>query len=110
MGQVLLLFDIDGTLLRSASEAHAKALSVAMREVHLLGSFGEGSGALPTVEAAGRTDMEIAREIALLCDLPIKRFDELRGELMSVWLREYVNLVEGRPERQRGGGDGEPAR
>lgn len=93
-GAVLLLFDIDGTLLRNASQAHANALSVAMREVHELRGAGDGARALPRVQAAGRTDMEIAREIALLCDLPAKRFDELRDELMSVWLREYVRLVE----------------
>lgn len=91
MGRLLLLFDIDGTLLRNASHAHAQALSVAMQEVH---GLRVKSGELPKVEAAGRTDMEIAREIALLCELPVERFHDLRGELMSVWLREYSRLVE----------------
>jgi phosphoglycolate phosphatase-like HAD superfamily hydrolase len=48
---------------------------------------------LPDVRAAGRTDMEIAREMALLCDVPAKRFDERRRDLMSVCLREYVRLA-----------------
>lgn len=90
---MLLLFDIDGTLLRNSAGAHAKALRMALHEVHGLGSPDGDASGLPDVRAAGRTDMEIAREMALLCDLPAKRFDECRRELMSVCLREYVRLA-----------------
>ena len=56
---LLLLWDIDGTLLQRASEAHARSLVRALREVH--------GDDLPLdaarVEAAGRTDGAIARDL-----------------------------------------------
>jgi phosphoglycolate phosphatase len=61
--------------------------------VHGLGLPDGDAAGLPEVRAAGRTDMEIAREIALLCDLPIARFDAGRPELMAVCVREYVRLA-----------------
>lgn len=90
---MLLLFDIDGTLVRNSAGAHAKALRMALHQVHGLGSPDGDASALPEVRAAGRTDMEIAREMALLCDLPAKRFDERRRDLMTVCLREYARLA-----------------
>jgi phosphoglycolate phosphatase len=55
---VLLLFDIDGTLLIQASAAHKDAIYEGLSEV-----FGVADpGAVP-VEAAGRTDSAIARGI-----------------------------------------------
>lgn len=90
---MLLLFDIDGTLLRNAASEHARALRRALHEVHGLGSPNGDPDGLPAVRAAGRTDMEIAREIALICGLPIKRFDEQRRQLIAVCLREYARLV-----------------
>lgn len=53
----LLLFDIDGTLVLRGSAQHAEAVHHALREVH---------GIDPTraeIEAAGRTDADIARQI-----------------------------------------------
>jgi phosphoglycolate phosphatase len=91
--EVLLLFDIDGTLLRNAADAHACALRRALYEVHGLGASDGDPSALPRVRAPGRTDMEIAREIALLCELPAKRFDAGRADLMAVCVREFVHLV-----------------
>lgn len=90
---MLLLFDIDGTLVRNSAGAHAKALRIALYEVHGLGSPDGDEASLPKVPAPGRTDMEIAREIALMCDLPIKRFEQRRRDLMAVCLREYVRLA-----------------
>lgn len=90
---MLLLFDIDGTLLRDGAHAHAHALRLALHEVLGIGSAGGEEDGLPRVFAAGRTDMEIAREIALLCDVSATRFDERRDELMSACVREYVRLV-----------------
>jgi phosphoglycolate phosphatase-like HAD superfamily hydrolase len=56
---LLLLWDIDGTLMQRASEAHARALLRALREVH-----GEGLALEDVpVEAAGRTDGAIARDL-----------------------------------------------
>jgi phosphoglycolate phosphatase len=56
--QVLLLFDIDGTLLIRASEAHRDAIHEGLREV-----FGLADPAGLRVDAAGRTDSAIARAI-----------------------------------------------
>lgn len=90
---LLLLFDIDGTMVANSAGAHARALRIALHEVHGIGlSDGDAAG-LPQVPAAGRTDMEIAREIALLCEVPAKRFDEGREEVMEVCLREYARLA-----------------
>jgi phosphoglycolate phosphatase-like HAD superfamily hydrolase len=92
-GALLLLFDIDGTLLREAAKEHALALRLALHDVHRIGSPEGDGAALPRVSAPGRTDMEIAREIALLCGVDAERFDARRSELMSACLREYVRLV-----------------
>ena len=57
---MLLLFDIDGTLLLRAFAEHRAALHDAVREV-----CGVEDPAAVHVEAAGRTDAEIARQILL---------------------------------------------
>jgi phosphoglycolate phosphatase len=54
---VLLLFDIDGTLLLRASGAHGRALREGLGEVYGLRETTD----LRVVSAAGRTDSEIAR-------------------------------------------------
>lgn len=79
--------------MRNSAGAHARALRIALHEVHGLGLPDGDAAGLPEVRAAGRTDMEIAREIALLCEVPAKRFDEGRREVMEVCLREYVRLA-----------------
>jgi phosphoglycolate phosphatase len=90
---MLLLFDIDGTLLRGATEAHARAVYLALHEVYGLGDSDGDPAALPSVQAAGRTDIEIAREIALLCGCSAKAFDDGRGDFMKVCVREYARSV-----------------
>ena len=58
---MLLLFDIDGTLVSGATEAHAEALREALHEVH-----GVTPGPGPDADRArGRTDGEIARALLL---------------------------------------------
>ena len=55
--RTLLLFDIDGTLVWRATDAHARALHEALREVH-----GVDPARLDArITFAGRTDGEIAR-------------------------------------------------
>ncbi len=90
---MLLLFDIDGTILRGAAEAHARALYVALHEVYGFGGPDGDPDAMPRVSAAGRTDIEIAREIALLCGCSAKAFDDGRERLMETCVREYARLV-----------------
>ena len=45
------------------------------------------------VEAAGRTDLDIAREIALLAGVPAVRFDEALPELREAVAERYAALV-----------------
>ncbi|PTL58778.1 haloacid dehalogenase-like hydrolase [Paraconexibacter algicola] len=61
---MLLLFDIDGTLLIDASAAHRDALHAAIREVHGVAIPRAG------VDAAGRTDGAIAADIVRLAGVP----------------------------------------
>jgi phosphoglycolate phosphatase-like HAD superfamily hydrolase len=68
---VLLLFDIDGTLLQGAHVLHRDALHAALREV-----YGVADPAAHRVAAAGRTDTAIAREIVGLCGVADAAFDE----------------------------------
>jgi phosphoglycolate phosphatase-like HAD superfamily hydrolase len=67
---VLVLFDIDGTLLLQASADHARSVHDALREVYGVTAVGG-----PVVEAAGRTDLEIARALALLAGVSARRFE-----------------------------------
>jgi phosphoglycolate phosphatase len=91
--QMLLLFDIDGTLLRNASEEHARSIYVAMHEVYGLGSADGDPASMPRVLAAGRTDLEIAREMALLSGCSAEAFDDGRAEFVAVCVREYCGRV-----------------
>jgi phosphoglycolate phosphatase len=81
---LLLLFDIDGTLLRGASLEHGRALHEAMQEVY--GVRTEGT----VVEAPGRTDVEIARSILLKVGVSKRRIDERLGELREVSAEIYA--------------------
>jgi phosphoglycolate phosphatase len=83
---MLLLFDIDGTLLSGATKAHREALHAALREVHGI----EGPEMLhPDVHPAGRTDGEIARLILLLAGVSAKAIDEGLDAVREVCCREY---------------------
>jgi phosphoglycolate phosphatase-like HAD superfamily hydrolase len=81
-----LLFDIDGTLLLKASREHVAAMHEALREVH-------GVTEPARVEAAGRTDVEIARQICVLAGVPAVAFDERLDELMAAVAERYAALV-----------------
>jgi phosphoglycolate phosphatase-like HAD superfamily hydrolase len=84
----LLLWDIDGTLLQRASEAHARALLQALREVH-----GEALGLEDTrVEAAGRTDGAIARDLLLACGVPAGDIDREVEEVARRCAAAYERL------------------
>src|SRR3954467_4240172 len=68
---MLVLFDIDGTLLLKAHVEHRPALADGGQEVG--GVEDPGPRAVP---AAGRTDGEIAREICLLGGVSAERIDD----------------------------------
>jgi phosphoglycolate phosphatase-like HAD superfamily hydrolase len=81
---VLLLFDIDGTLLLKASREHAAALYLALERVHGV-EIPKGK-----VEAAGRTDLAIARTILTLAGVPAERIDDRAGDVRAAACVEYA--------------------
>ena len=85
---MLLLFDIDGTLLLRASDAHRDALHAALREVHGIADPGAAH-----VAPAGRTDGEIARAIALQSGISADAVEARAGAVRDVCCREYAQRV-----------------
>lgn len=85
---MLLLFDVDGTLLGSAAEAHRRALHAALLEVH--GVDAERVGAV--LSPAGRTDGEIARALLLAAGVSARRIDERVGAVRQACCRAYAQL------------------
>jgi phosphoglycolate phosphatase-like HAD superfamily hydrolase len=83
----LLLFDIDGTLLRRASREHAQALHEAMHAVYGVETHDV------KVEAAGRTDIEIARATLLSAGVSAARIEERFGALRAAGADAYARLV-----------------
>jgi phosphoglycolate phosphatase len=82
---VLLLFDVDGTLLLKATAAHVAAVREALREVY-------GVAEPSKVDAAGRTDYEIARAVCLLDGVTAERFDAGREEFRIACVAAYARL------------------
>jgi phosphoglycolate phosphatase-like HAD superfamily hydrolase len=87
---VLLLFDIDGTLLLRASDPHRHALLDALTRVYGLDDPGSQA-----VAAAGRTDTQIARDIAIACGLPEGRFDAKLDEFQAACTRSFLRCCPG---------------
>ncbi|HEU4978995.1 MAG TPA: haloacid dehalogenase-like hydrolase [Solirubrobacteraceae bacterium] len=85
---MLLLFDIDGTLLLKAAAEHRDALYEAVREV-----WGVSDPAAVPVEAAGRTDTEIARHICLLSGVPSDAVDARMDEFRTACVAAYARRV-----------------
>jgi len=82
---VLLLFDIDGTLMIKASREHAESLYVALRKIHGLAEVPVGK-----VEAAGRTDDAIARSILTLAGVSAERIDARARDVQMLTCEEYA--------------------
>jgi phosphoglycolate phosphatase-like HAD superfamily hydrolase len=81
---LLLLFDIDGTLMLKASREHAEALYAALRRIHGLQEVPQGQ-----VEAAGRTDLAIARSILTLAGVPAEQIDDRARDVAVLACEEY---------------------
>ncbi|MCW3010246.1 MAG: family hydrolase, partial [Solirubrobacterales bacterium] len=81
---MLLLFDIDGTLLLKASAEHEDALQEALCAVHGI--------EIPVcrVETAGRTDGAIARSLLTLAGVDAKRADDRMQELQTASCEAYA--------------------
>jgi phosphoglycolate phosphatase len=87
---VLMLFDIDGTLLRRAHLEHRIALAQAVREVW--DAVDPGAAAVP---AAGRTDVAIARDICLLSGVTAAHFDERLDDFSAACATAYERIAPG---------------
>jgi phosphoglycolate phosphatase-like HAD superfamily hydrolase len=87
-GALLVLFDIDGTLLQGGATEHARAVIEAITDV-----WGVSAGENLPVDAAGRTDTEIAREILLLCGVDMRAVDDMLDDFREAAAERYVELV-----------------
>lgn len=87
-GDLLLLFDIDGTLVSGATETHAAALGAALREVHGLAEVGRVSAL--GIDPAGRTDPEIARLLLLAHGVSADRIDARAGDVREACCATYA--------------------
>jgi phosphoglycolate phosphatase-like HAD superfamily hydrolase len=85
---VLLLFDIDGTLLLRAHVEHRLALGEAVRETW--SAVDPGNEAVP---AAGRTDVAIARDICLLGGVSAADFDAGLDAFFAACPRAYDRIA-----------------
>ncbi len=85
---MLLLFDIDGTLVQSASREHATALLQALHNVHGI----DPDGVRIAGSAAGRTDGEIARMYLLEAGVSADRIDARSADVRDECCRLYASL------------------
>jgi phosphoglycolate phosphatase len=85
---MLLLFDIDGTLLIRAADAHREALHAAVREVHHV-DIPDGF-----VATAGRTDLAIMRSILTLAGVDARDIDDGTQARCSAASIAYARLCE----------------
>ena len=84
---VLLLFDIDGTLVSGATDAHQAAMYEALSEVH---SIHPRDQVLRSLSPAGRTDPEIARAILLDAGVSAERIDDRADAVREACCRAYA--------------------
>ena len=85
---MLLLFDIDGTLLKDAAEAHRDAIHEALRTVHGVRDPPRRRG----VEVAGRTDAEIVRGLLTAAGVSATRIDERADDVRIAACAAYARL------------------
>jgi phosphoglycolate phosphatase-like HAD superfamily hydrolase len=85
---LLLLFDIDGTLVRRAGAAHVQALREAIREVHHV----DVTTPRASISPAGRTDGEIARLLLLDAGVSARSIDDHALEVRATCCANYARL------------------
>jgi phosphoglycolate phosphatase len=85
---LLLLFDVDGTLVGRAAGEHSQALRAALREIHGIDADGLGL----RIDPAGRTDNEIARVLLLEAGIPAAQIDARRHGVRAACCRIYAEL------------------
>ena len=84
---MLLLFDIDGTLLIGAADAHRDAIHEALRVVHGV-SDPDHAG----MQVAGRTDADIARLLLTNAGVPAAVIDERADDVRIAACEAYGRL------------------
>lgn len=84
---MLLLFDVDGTLLLRAADAHKRAFHQALRQVFAI----EDPQAL-RVSTPGKTDLQIAREVLLQAGFDMRTIDERMDDLSDAWVTAHAEL------------------
>ena len=84
---MLLLFDIDGTLLVSATDDHRDAVHAAVRRVWHVAEPGRAR-----IDPRGRTDPEIARAILLQSGVSADRIDARMVDFKRAAAEEYARL------------------
>jgi phosphoglycolate phosphatase len=85
---LLLLFDVDGTLVWRASLEHSEALHIAIHEVHGVDTHASRAHISP----AGRTDGEIARMILLDVGVSQRAIDEHAADVAQACVQAYARL------------------
>lgn len=85
---VLLLFDIDGTLVWRAARAHAEAVRAAIAEVHGI----DTRRLREQISAAGRTDGEIARLLLLAAGISAAAIDEHADDVRAAACDAYARV------------------
>jgi phosphoglycolate phosphatase len=85
---LLLLFDIDGTLLSRATAAHSEALHEALHEVHGV----DTRARRPGIDPAGRTDGEIARLLLLAAGVSAVAIDEGADAVRAACTEAFARL------------------
>lgn len=88
-GELLLLFDIDGTLVSGATDAHRDAMHEALREVH---GVDANRVLRRPLAPAGRTDPEIARAILLDGGISAERIDDRADDVRERCCEAYARL------------------
>jgi phosphoglycolate phosphatase-like HAD superfamily hydrolase len=88
-GTLLLLFDIDGTLVSGATDAHRDAMHEALRDVH---SVDANRVFRRPLKPAGRTDPEIARAILLDAGVSAERIDDRADAVREACCEAYARL------------------
>jgi phosphoglycolate phosphatase-like HAD superfamily hydrolase len=85
---LLLLFDIDGTLMRGATAEHREAIRHALRAVHSVEAPITGG----SLSVAGKTDGEIARAALLAAGVSAERIDERENAVREACAEAYARL------------------
>ncbi len=86
--RLLLLFDIDGTLLSRATSAHSEALHEALKQVHHVDTRSRRMDIAP----AGRTDGEIARLLLLGAGVSAVAIDEGAAAVREACCEAFARL------------------